>query len=214
MLSTEYGTLRTMKIICIGRNYTNHIEELKNERPTEPVVFMKPDSAVLLKQHPFVIPEFSEDVHHEVEIIVKINKVGKYIETKFAHKYYDEISVGIDFTARDLQAKLKAKGLPWEKAKAFDGSAVIGEFLPKSQFSSLENITFELKKNNETAQIGNSSLMLWKIDELISYVSQFFTLKIGDIIFTGTPEGVAAVKPDDVLEGFLEEHQLFRIQVK
>ena len=203
-----------MKIICIGRNYTNHIEELKNERPTEPVVFMKPDSAVLLKQHPFVIPEFSEDVHHEVEIIVKINKVGKYIEPKFAHKYYDEISVGIDFTARDLQAKLKAKGLPWEKAKAFDGSAVIGEFLPKSQFSSLENITFELKKNNETAQIGDSSLMLWKIDELISYVSQFFTLKIGDIIFTGTPEGVAAVKPDDVLEGFLEGQQLFRIQVK
>ena len=203
-----------MKIICIGRNYTNHIEELKNERPTEPVVFMKPDSAVLLKQHPFVIPEFSEDVHHEVEIIVKINKVGKYIEPKFANKYYDEISVGIDFTARDLQAKLKAKGLPWEKAKAFDGSAVIGEFLPKSQFSSLENITFELKKNNETAQIGDSSLMLWKIDELISYVSQFFTLKIGDIIFTGTPEGVAAVKPDDVLEGFLEGQQLFRIQVK
>ena len=203
-----------MKIICIGRNYTNHIEELKNERPTEPVVFMKPDSAVLLKQHPFVIPEFSQDVHHEVEIIVKINKVGKYIEPKFAHKYYDEISVGIDFTARDLQAKLKAKGLPWEKAKAFDGSAVIGEFLPKSQFSSLENITFELKKNNETAQIGDSSLMLWKIDELISYVSQFFTLKIGDIIFTGTPEGVAAVKPDDVLEGFLEGQQLFRIQVK
>ena len=203
-----------MKIICIGRNYTNHIEELKNERPTEPVVFMKPDSAVLLKQHPFVIPEFSEDVHHEIEIIVKINKVGKYIEPKFAHKYYDEISVGIDFTARDLQAKLKAKGLPWEKAKAFDGSAVIGEFLPKSHFSSLENITFELKKNNETAQIGDSSLMLWKIDELISYVSQFFTLKIGDIIFTGTPEGVAAVKPDDVLEGFLEGQQLFRIQVK
>ena len=203
-----------MKIICIGRNYTNHIEELKNERPTEPVVFMKPDSAVLLKQHPFVIPEFSQDVHHEIEIIVKINKVGKYIEPKFAHKYYDEISVGIDFTARDLQAKLKAKGLPWEKAKAFDGSAVIGEFLPKSQFSSLENITFELKKNNETAQIGDSSLMLWKIDELISHVSQFFTLKIGDIIFTGTPEGVAAVKPDDVLEGFLEGQQLFRIQVK
>ena len=203
-----------MKIICIGRNYTNHIEELQNERPTEPVIFMKPDSAVLLKQHPFVIPEFSEDVHHEIEIVVKINKVGKFIEPKFAHKYYDEISVGIDFTARDLQSKLKAKGLPWEKAKAFDGSAVIGEFLPKNQFSSLENITFELKKNNETAQIGNSNLMLWKIDELISYVSQFFTLKIGDIIFTGTPEGVAAVKPDDVLEGFLEGQQLFRIQVK
>ncbi|MNF36831.1 Fumarylpyruvate hydrolase [compost metagenome] len=203
-----------MKIICIGRNYTNHIEELQNERPTEPVVFMKPDSAILLKQHPFVIPEFSEDIHHEIEIIVKINKVGKYIEPQFAHKYYDEISVGIDFTARDLQAKLKSKGLPWEKAKAFDGSAVIGEFLPKSQFSSLENLTFELTNNNLSVQKGNSSFMLWKIDELISYVSQFFTLKIGDVIFTGTPEGVAAVKPDDVLEGFLEGQKLFRIQVK
>lgn len=203
-----------MKIICIGRNYTSHIEELHSERPIEPLVFMKPDSAVLLKEHPFVIPEFSEDIHHEIEIIVKINKVGKYIEPKFAHKYYDEISVGIDFTARDLQDKLKAKGLPWEKAKAFDGSAVIGEFVPKNQFDSLENITFELTNNNKTVQIGNSSNMLWKIDEIISYVSQFFTLKIGDVIFTGTPEGVAAVKPDDVLEGFLEGQQLFRIQVK
>jgi 2-keto-4-pentenoate hydratase/2-oxohepta-3-ene-1,7-dioic acid hydratase in catechol pathway len=203
-----------MKIICIGRNYANHIEELKNERPSEPVVFMKPDSAVLLKQHPFVIPEFSEDIHHEIELIVKINKVGKYIEPKFAHKYYDEISVGIDFTARDLQTKLKEKGLPWEKAKAFDGSAVIGEFLHKSQFVSLENITFELTNNNNTVQKGNSNLMLWSIDELVSYVSQYFTLKIGDIIFTGTPEGVAVVKPDDVLEGFLEGQKLFRIQVK
>ena len=203
-----------MKIICIGRNYTNHIEELQNERPTEPVVFMKPDSAILLKQHPFVIPEFTDDVHHEIEIIVKISKVGKYIEPKFANKYYDEISVGIDFTARDLQNKLKAKGLPWEKAKAFDGSAVVGEFLPKSQFSSLENITFELMNNKKTVQKGNTSHMLWKIDELVSYVSQFFTLKIGDIIFTGTPEGVAAVNPDDVLEGFLEGQQLFRIQIK
>jgi 2-keto-4-pentenoate hydratase/2-oxohepta-3-ene-1,7-dioic acid hydratase in catechol pathway len=203
-----------MKIICIGRNYVNHIEELKNERPSEPVVFLKPDSAVLLKQHPFVIPEFSEDIHHELELIVKINKVGKYIEPKFAHKYYDEISVGIDFTARDLQAKLKEKGLPWEKAKAFDGSAVIGEFLHKSQFVSLENITFELTNNNKTVQKGNSKLMLWNIDELVSYVSQYFTLKIGDIIFTGTPEGVAAVNTDDVLEGFLEGQKLFRIQVK
>jgi 2-keto-4-pentenoate hydratase/2-oxohepta-3-ene-1,7-dioic acid hydratase in catechol pathway len=203
-----------MKIICIGRNYAEHIEELKNERPTEPVVFMKPDSAILLKQHPFVIPEFSEDIHHEIEIVVKINKVGKYIEPKFAHKYYDEISVGIDFTARDLQAKLKAKGLPWEKAKAFDGSAVIGDFLPKERFSSLENLTFELTNNNKSVQKGNSSLMLWKIDELIAYVSQYFTLKIGDVIFTGTPAGVAAVQPDDVLEGFLEGEKLFRIQVK
>ena len=203
-----------MKIICIGRNYTKHIEELQNERPDEPVVFMKPDSAILLKQHPFVIPEFSEDIHHELEVIVKINKVGKYIEPKFAHKYYDEISVGIDFTARDLQQKLKDKGLPWEKAKAFDGSAVIGDFVSKNDFKSLDNINFELMNNGVTVQKGNTSFMLWKIDELIAYVSQFFTLKIGDIIFTGTPEGVAVVRPDDVLEGFLEGNKLFRIQVK
>ena len=203
-----------MKIICIGRNYANHIEELQNERPTEPVVFMKPDSAVLLKQHPFVIPEFSQEIHHEIELIVKISKVGKHIDAKFAHKYYDEISVGIDFTARDVQDQLKAKGLPWEKAKSFDGSAVIGEFLPKKQFNSLENITFELTNNNKTVQKGNASLMLWKIDELISFVSEYFTLKIGDIVFTGTPEGVAVVKPEDVLEGFLEGNKLFSIKIK
>lgn len=203
-----------MKIICIGRNYVDHIEELQNERPAEPVIFIKPDSSILLKQHPFVIPEFSEDIQHEVEVIVKINKVGKYIEPKFAHKYYDEISVGIDFTARDLQTKLKEKGLPWEKAKAFDGSAVIGDFLPKSQFSSLENLTFELKNNNQTVQEGNVNKMLWKVDELIAYVSQYFTLKIGDIIFTGTPKGVAKVNPNDVLEGYLEGQKLFRIQIK
>jgi 2-keto-4-pentenoate hydratase/2-oxohepta-3-ene-1,7-dioic acid hydratase in catechol pathway len=203
-----------MKIICIGRNYTKHIEELQNERPDEPVVFMKPDSAVLLRQHPFVIPEFSEDIHHELEIIVKINKVGKYIDAKFAHKYYDEIGVGIDFTARDLQQKLKDKGLPWEKAKAFDGSAVIGDFMQKNSFNSLENLTFELTNNGITVQKGNTDFMLWKIDELIAHVSQYFTLKIGDIIFTGTPEGVAAVRPDDILEGFLEGNKLFRIQVK
>lgn len=203
-----------MKIICIGRNYVNHIEELHNERTSEPIVFMKPDSAILLKQHPFVIPEFSQDIHHEIELIVKISKVGKYIDTKFAHKYYDEISVGIDFTARDLQDQLKEKGLPWEKAKAFDNSAVIGEFLPKNQFNSLENITFELTNNNKIVQKGNSSHMLWNIDELISYISQYFTLKIGDIIFTGTPEGVAVVKPEDVLEGFLEGNKLFSIKIK
>ena len=203
-----------MKIICIGRNYTKHIEELQNERPAEPVVFLKPDSAVVLKQHPFVIPAFSNEIHHEIEVIVKISKVGKYINAKFAHKYYDEISVGIDFTARDLQDELKTKGLPWEKAKAFDGSAVIGDFLPKTQFESLENITFELTNNSKTVQLGNTALMLWKIDELIAYVSQFFTLKIGDIIFTGTPEGVAKVNPNDVLEGYLNGNQLFRIQIK
>jgi 2-keto-4-pentenoate hydratase/2-oxohepta-3-ene-1,7-dioic acid hydratase in catechol pathway len=161
-----------------------------------------------------VIPEFSEDIHHELEVIVKINKVGKYIEPKFAHKYYDEIGVGIDFTARDLQQKLKDKGLPWEKAKAFDGSAVIGDFVSKNDFKSLDNLNFELTNNGITVQKGNTSFMLWKIDELIAYVSQFFTLKIGDIIFTGTPEGVAVVRPEDVLEGFLEGNKLFRIQVK
>ncbi|MGK4569102.1 fumarylacetoacetate hydrolase family protein [Flavobacterium sp. 3HN19-14] len=203
-----------MKLICIGRNYAKHIEELQNERPDEPVIFLKPDTAIVLKKFPFVIPEFSEDVHHEVEVLVKINKVGKYISPKFAHTYYDEIGLGIDFTARDLQQKLKDKGLPWEKAKAFDGSAVIGEFLPKSQFVSMENLTFELTNNGKSVQKGNTANMLWKIDGIIAYVSQFFTLKIGDIIFTGTPEGVAAVKPNDVLEGFLEDNKLFRIQVK
>ena len=203
-----------MKIICIGRNYTQHIEELQNERPDEPLVFMKPDSAVLLKQHPFVIPEFSEDIHHELEIIVKINKVGKYIDEKFAHKYYDEIGVGIDFTARDLQQKLKDKGLPWEKAKAFDGSAVIGEFYPKSDFHSLENINFELRSNDQLVQQGNTSHMLWNIDALIAYVSQYFTLKKGDVLFTGTPAGVAKVNPNDILEGYLEGKKAFRIQVK
>ena len=203
-----------MKIICIGRNYVKHIEELQNERPDEPVVFMKPDSAVLLKQHPFVIPEFSEDIHHEVEILVKINKVGKYIDAKFAHTYYDEIGLGIDFTARDLQNQLKEKGLPWEKAKSFDGSAVIGDFLSKKLFNSLENINFELKNNKNTVQKGNTKYMLWKIDELIAHISQYFTLKIGDIIFTGTPEGVAVVKSNDVLEGFIEEKRMFKIQVK
>ena len=203
-----------MKIICVGRNYAKHIEELKSERPTEPVLFIKPDSAILLNQHPFVIPEFSQEIHHEIEVIVKINKVGKHIDTKFDHKYYDEISVGIDFTARDVQNELKSKGLPWEKAKSFDGSAVIGEFLQKKQFNSLENITFELTNNNKTVQKGNASLMLWKIDELISFVSEYFTLKIGDIVFTGTPEGVAVVKPEDVLEGFLEGNKLFSIKIK
>ena len=211
---TQNPVPKKMKIICIGRNYVKHIEELQNERPTEPVIFMKPDSAIVPKQFPFVIPEFSNDVHHEVEVIVKINKVGKYIDAKFAYKYYDEVSVGIDFTARDLQQQLKDKGLPWEKAKAFDGSAVIGDFLSKKLFSSLENLNFELTNNGTVVQQGNTAHMLWKIDEIISYVSQFFTLKIGDIIFTGTPEGVAAVKPNDILEGFLEQQQLLRIQVK
>lgn len=203
-----------MKIICIGRNYADHISELNNERPSEPVIFMKPDTAVLPKQFPFVIPEFTNDVHHEVEILVKINKVGKYIDQKFAHKYYDEIGLGIDFTARDLQSELKSKGLPWEKAKAFDHSAIISDFLSKKKFSSLENINFELTNNGKVVQRGNTNQMLWKIDEIIAYVSQYFTLRTGDIIFTGTPSGVAKVQPNDVLEGFIEGQQLFRIQVK
>lgn len=203
-----------MKIICIGRNYVKHIEELQNERPDEPVIFLKPETAVVLKKFPFVIPEFSNDIHHEVEVLVKINKVGKYVDAKFAHKYYDEIGLGIDFTARDLQAKLKEKGLPWEKAKAFDGSAVIGEFVSKSEFAAMDNINFELTNNGSVVQKGNTQHMLWKIDELIAYVSQYFTLKKGDIIFTGTPEGVAKVSPNDVLEGFLEGRKIFRIQVK
>ena len=203
-----------MKIICIGRNYVSHINELQNERPDEPVIFLKPDTAILPKKFPFVIPEFSNDVHHEVEILVKISKVGKYIDTKFAHKYYEEIGLGIDFTARDVQTKLKEKGLPWEKAKAFDGSAVIGDFVPKKLFSSTENITFELIKNGKTVQKGNTNQMLWKIDEIIAHISQYFTLKKGDIIFTGTPEGVSAVQPEDILEGFIEDTKLFRIQIK
>lgn len=203
-----------MKIICIGRNYVNHIAELQNERPDEPVVFLKPDTAILPKGTPFFVPDFSSDVHHEIEILVKINRVGKYIEPKFAHKYYDEIGLGIDFTARDIQQKLKDKGLPWEKAKAFDGSAVIGDFLPKNLFSSVENINFELKNNGLTVQKGNTSHMLWKIDELIAEVSRYFTLKVGDILFTGTPEGVAAVKPGDVLEGFIEEKKLLNLLIK
>ena len=203
-----------MKIICIGRNYASHIAELQNEKPEEPVIFMKPDSALVLKQHPFVIPEFSQDVHHEIELVVKINKVGKYIDKKFAHKYYDEITVGIDFTARDVQQKLKDKGLPWEKAKAFDGSAVVGDFINKNELKTADNILFKLIKNSEVVQEGESQNMLWDIDEIIEYVSQYFTLKIGDLIFTGTPQGVAAVKSDDLLEGYLEGKQLFRIQVK
>ena len=204
-----------MKIICIGRNYSAHISELNNEKPIDPVIFLKPDTAVLLKKQPFFIPDFSQDVHYEVEVLVKINRVGKYIEEQYAHKYYKEIGLGIDFTARDLQQKLKDKGLPWEKAKGFDGSAVIGEkWLDKNSFNNLNNINFSLHKNKETVQTGNTSDMLWKIDEIISYVAQFFTLKIGDIIFTGTPEGVGKVEVNDLLTGFIEDKQLFSIQVK
>ncbi|MBT3588173.1 MAG: fumarylacetoacetate hydrolase family protein [Flavobacteriaceae bacterium] len=203
-----------MKIICVGRNYVEHIKELNNEAPEDPVLFLKPDTAILLKKQPFFIPEFSNEVHHEVEILVKIKRIGKHIDRKFAHKYYDEIGLGIDFTARDLQSKLKEKGLPWEKAKAFDGAAVIGNFLSKSDFKDIDNINFRLEKNGKVQQTGNTSLMLWKIDTLIEYISKYFTLKIGDIIFTGTPSGVAKVNSNDILKGFIEEKELFSIKVK
>jgi 2-keto-4-pentenoate hydratase/2-oxohepta-3-ene-1,7-dioic acid hydratase in catechol pathway len=201
-----------MKIICIGRNYVDHISELQNERPEEPVIFLKPDTA-LLKEGDFYLPEFSNDVHHEIEVVVKINKVGKYIDPKFAHKYYNEISVGIDFTARDIQQKLKEKGLPWEKAKAFDNSAVIGNFVSIADLD-VDNLELELLKNGVSQQKGNTNQMLWKINELVAYVSQFFTLKTGDLIYTGTPSGVSRVEPNDVLEGFLQGQPLFKVTVK
>ena len=203
-----------MKIICVGRNYVEHIEELNNEAPKDPVLFLKPDTSILLKKQPFFIPEFSNNVHHEVEVLVKINRIGKHIDRKFAHKYYDEIGLGIDFTARDLQSELKEKGLPWEKAKAFDGAAVVGKFIAKTNFKDVNDINFRLERNDKMQQKGNTSLMLWKIDTLIEYISKYFTLKIGDIIFTGTPSGVAKVNSDDVLKGFIEEFEVFSIKVK
>ncbi|WP_422350578.1 fumarylacetoacetate hydrolase family protein [Flagellimonas sp.] len=203
-----------MKLICIGRNYAAHIDELNNERPEEPVVFIKPDSAILPKEQDFYIPEFSEDIHYEVEVLVKIKKVGKHIAPQFAHTYYDEIGLGIDFTARDLQSKLKAKGLPWEKAKGFDGSAIVGRWKLKNSYENVDNLSFQLIKNKEEVQNGNTSLMLWKIDELIAHVSTYFMLKKGDILFTGTPAGVGKVSPNDYLVGMLEGEQLFEINVK
>lgn len=203
-----------MKLICIGRNYTAHIKELANERPEEPVVFIKPDSAVLPKEQDFYIPEFSNEIHYEVEVLVKINKVGKHIDKKFAHTYYDEIGLGIDFTARDLQSKLKEKGLPWEKAKGFDGAAVIGKWVPKTLFEDTDDLNFSLLKNGKEVQKANTGLMLWKIDELVSYVSTYFTLKKGDIIFTGTPSGVGKIEPNDYLSGVLEEREMFSLKIK
>ena len=203
-----------MKLICIGRNYAQHISELKSEKPTEPVVFLKPDTAILLKKQPFFIPDFTNEVHHEVEVLVKINRVGKYIDSKFAHKYYEQIGLGIDFTARDLQQQLKGKGLPWEKSKAFDGSAVIGKWVSKSNYENVNNIPFSLFKNNQIVQSSTTEDMLWGIDEIIAYVSQYFTLKIGDIIFTGTPSGVGKVQSNDSLKGYIGEEEFFSIKVK
>ena len=203
-----------MKIICIGRNYPQHTAELSNNKPESPVIFIKPDTAILQSRLPFYIPPFSNQIHHEVEVLVRINRIGKYIEEKFAHKYYQEIGLGIDFTARDLQQNLKDKGLPWEKAKAFDGSALIGSWYNKNNFSDLNQLDFELVKNSETVQEGNTSQMLWSIDTLINEVSRFFTLKIGDVIFTGTPAGVGPVVVNDVLEGYLEGKKAFTLKIK
>ena len=203
-----------MKIICIGRNYAAHLEELDNERPGEPVIFIKPDTAIAQSNLPFFIPEFSNEVHHEVEVLVRINRIGKHIQTKFAHKYYDQIGLGIDFTARDIQQQLKSKGLPWEKAKAFDGSAFVGKFYDKSDLGDLKKLSFSLHKNGELVQAANTGLMLWSIDEIISYVSQYFTLKIGDIIFTGTPAGVSQVVKNDLLEGHLNGQKVVSLIIK
>jgi 2-keto-4-pentenoate hydratase/2-oxohepta-3-ene-1,7-dioic acid hydratase in catechol pathway len=203
-----------MKIICVGRNYTEHIEELNNERPDAPVIFLKPETAQIRLGEPFFYPDFSKDIHYEVELVVKINRVGKNIEERFAHKYYDEIGVGIDFTARDLQSELKAKGLPWELAKAFNGSAPVSDFISVSEFEDIQNINFGLDLNGETRQKGNSSMMLYRIDYLISFVSKFFLLKKGDLIFTGTPKGVGSVQIGDTLTAFIEGKEMLRLPIK
>jgi len=204
-----------MKIICIGRNYAKHAAELNNPIPQEPVVFLKPDTAILLKKHPFFIPEHSNEVHHEIEVVVKINRLGKHIEPRFAHKYYDEIGLGIDFTARDVQAKCKEKGLPWEKAKAFDGSAAVSRFFKLKDLNKpITDIDFHLDINGKTVQKGNTKNMLFPVDELIAYVSKYFTLKTGDLIFTGTPAGVGQVHRDDLLELHLEGERIFYFNVK
>ncbi|MFM6948673.1 MAG: fumarylacetoacetate hydrolase family protein [Aquirufa sp.] len=205
-----------MKIICVGRNYVDHINELSNEKPTSPVVFLKPDTAYLENGKDFYYPKFSNEVHYEVELVVKIAKIGKNIEAKFAHKYIDAIGLGIDFTARDLQAKLKEKGLPWEKAKAFDSSAFVS---PLQSFENIEeilsqNISFSLKKNGEMVQDGQSNLMIWKIADLIEDISKYFTLKTGDLIFTGTPAGVGPINIGDQLEGYLMDKKVFELLIK
>ena len=203
-----------MKIICVGRNYVEHIEELNNSKPDSPVLFLKPETSLIHKKQPFFIPSFSNEIHHEIEIIVQINRLGKSIATQYSHKYYDKIGLGIDFTARDLQLKLKNKGMPWEKSKAFDGSALIGKWISKDSFSNLKSINFELFKNKKSIQKENTSRMIWDIDSIISYCSTYFTLKIGDIIFTGTPKGVSSVNKDDLLEGFIEGKEVFSIYIK
>ena len=203
-----------MKLICIGKNYLKHIHELNSKKEDDPVIFLKPDTSVIQKKQPFFIPEFSSDIHYEVEIILKFNRVGKHIEPKFSKKYFDKVSLGIDFTARDLQRKFKENGLPWDIAKGFDNSAMIGDWLSVDLFDDIDNINFRLEKNGEIVQKSNSSNMIWKIDQLISKASTFFTIKIGDIMFTGTPEGVGKVVENDVLEGYIDDKKVFSVRVK
>lgn len=203
-----------MKIICVGRNYVNHAKELGNTIPTEPLFFLKPETAIQPKGHPFFIPDFSNEIHYELELVVRIDRIGKNIDEKFAHKYYSQIGLGIDFTARDIQQKCKEKGLPWEKAKGFDGSAQISRtFIDKSELD-LNNIAFSLERNGEQVQNGNSKDMLFSIDKLIAYLSQFYTLKIGDLIYTGTPEGVGKVEQGDILKGFIGKREMFIVPIK
>lgn len=202
-----------MKIICIGRNYRDHAKELGNEVPTEPVIFMKPDSAIFRQWDAFYIPDWTDEVHYELEVVVKMNRLGKNIEAKFAHKYFAEFTVGIDFTARDVQSKLKSKGLPWEKAKAFDQSAVLGDYQKVADYD-LDNLNFELRKNGEMVQHGNTGDMLIPIPKLVEHCSQYFTIKIGDLLFTGTPAGVGKVDSGDILEGFIEGKQALRVRVR
>ncbi len=203
-----------MKLICIGKNYLEHIHELNSKKEDDPVIFLKPDTSIIQKKQPFFIPQFSSDIHYEVEIILKFNRVGKHIEPKFSKKYFDKISLGIDFTARDLQRKFKENGLPWDIAKGFDNSAMIGDWLSVDLFDDTNNINFRLEKNGEIVQKSNSSNMIWKIDELISKASTFFTIKIGDIMFTGTPEGVGKVVENDLLEGYIDDKKVFSVRVK
>tara|TARA_X000000368_G_scaffold412190_1_gene398199 strand:- start:11693 stop:12304 length:612 start_codon:yes stop_codon:yes gene_type:complete len=203
-----------MKIICIGRNYIDHAKELGNSIPNEPLFFLKPETAIQPKKHPFFIPHFSSEIHYEVELVIRIGKAGKHIEEKFAHKYYSQIGLGIDFTARDIQEECKAKGLPWEKSKGFDGSAQISNtFINKSDLE-INNISFTLKRNGEIVQYGNSSEMIFNFDKIISYLSKFYSLKIGDLIYTGTPSGVGKIEKGDLLNGFIGKQEMFKVVVK
>lgn len=203
-----------MKIICIGRNYIDHAKELNNPVPKEPVFFIKPDTALLPKRNPFVYPSFTKDLHYEVEIVLRINKIGKHIEEKFAHKYYNEIGIGVDFTARDVQQQCKEKGLPWEKAKAFDFSAPTSDFVPIKNFKDINQLNFELKVNDELKQKGNTKEMLFNFNQIVAYVSQFVTLKIGDYIYTGTPAGVGPISINDKIACFIEGEKMLEFNVK